>query len=135
VLLITTICTFVYPIIIASLGEPDMAVVVAGYVGFFLLGSVMVAIGIFLSAITTSQITAAVSTLAALFFLNILASFAGDLPDVWYGWALRSISVFSRFDDFSMGIIGFSPVLYFLTIDALFVFLTVRVIEKRRWSE
>ncbi|HOV69106.1 MAG TPA: ABC transporter permease subunit [Clostridia bacterium] len=135
VFLITIFCTFIYPAIIGVLGELDMAVVIAGYVGFFLMGSVMIAIGVFLSSVTTSQLTAAIATLAAIFSIYILDSIIAGMSDSWFSSVLRSISVFSRFNDFTMGIIGLSPIIYFISMSLIFVFLTIRVIEKRRWSE
>ena len=48
---------------------------------------------------------------------------------------LSWFSILSRYADFNRGILGLSPVVYYLSFTALFLFLTVRVIEKRRWSQ
>ena len=131
---ITIVTTFIYPIILAVLGEPDMAVIFAGYLGFFLLGAVMIAVGLLISCLTTSQITAAVATFAAILFLYMADTFTASISTPWLATALEAVSVFSRYNDFTIGIIGLSPMIYFISMSGIFLFLTVRVIERRRWS-
>ena len=131
---ITLVMTFVYPIILASLGEPDMAVIFAGYLGFFFLGAAMIALGVLISTLTTSQVTAAVATFAAILFLYMADSFTSGISLAWVNTALSAVSIFSRYNDFTIGVIGLSPIVYFITVSGIFIFLTVRVIERRRWS-
>ena len=111
-----------------------MAVIFAGYLGFFLLGAVMIAVGLLISCLTTSQITAAVSTFAAILFLYMADTFTASISTPWLATALKAVSVFSRYNDFTIGVIGLSPMIYFISMSGIFLFLTVRVIERRRWS-
>ena len=60
-------------------------------------------------------------------------SIAGFLPG-WAEIALKSISMYSRYSDFSLGILSLFPTVFYISITALFIFLTMRVIEKRRWA-
>jgi ABC-2 type transport system permease protein len=48
---------------------------------------------------------------------------------------LSWFSLMTRYDDFSSGILAISPIVYYLSFTAVFLFLTVRVIERRRWSQ
>ena len=52
----------------------------------------------------------------------------------WISEVLLSISFMARYSEFTSGILNLSNVLYFLSVGVIFNFLTVRVLEKRRWS-
>jgi ABC-2 type transport system permease protein len=46
---------------------------------------------------------------------------------------LAWFSLLKRYNDFSLGILGLSPIVYYISFSGAFVFLTIRMIEKRRW--
>ena len=129
---IAVAATWVYPLILRILGQPDMAVIAGGYIGFIFLGAAMIAVGVLISALTTSQITAAVSTFAAILVLYMADAFAAGIPVKWLSSLVQALSVFSRYNIFTIGVIGLSPVVYFLSVTALFLYLTVRVIRRRQ---
>lgn len=57
--------------------------------------------------------------------------------DLYTGFISKFIawfSVLNRYQDFSMGILSLSPIIYYITFSAAFIFLTIRTLEKRRWS-
>jgi ABC-2 type transport system permease protein len=64
-----------------------------------------------------------------------LADYVSNLVGGFASKVLNWFSILSRYDDFNRGILGLSPVVYYLSFTAVFLFLTVRVIEKRRWSQ
>lgn len=103
-------------------------------VAMLLIGGAFLAIGLFISSLTENQLVAAISTIAILVAL-LLISFANDYIE--WGW-LRTIfnwvSVFSRFSNFTSGIFDFAALLYYISMMAVFLFLSVRVFEKRRWE-
>ena len=125
-------------------GTPAVAETLIGYVGLFLMGLFFVSLGMFMSSITESQVIAAVSTLAIIFFLWFLGQldlafteiFTGTLS--WLGKGLDAflnfISVNNRLYDFTLGTLSAVPLFYFLSLTFLFVFLTVQVVESRRWK-
>jgi hypothetical protein len=92
------------------------------------------AIGLFISALTENQFVAAITTIAiiaALLFISFANSYIGAAPvRVVLSW----ISIFSRFYDFTYGILNFASLLYYASIMFVFLFLTVRVYENRRWA-
>jgi ABC-2 type transport system permease protein len=71
---------------------------------------------------------AAAAVLVLLFVLK-RGFFVGIIGQI-LGW----LSLLKRYNDFSMGIFSLSPVVYYITFAGAFIFFTVRVIEKRRWS-
>jgi len=133
VLFVTLLLNTVYPIVLSIYGSPDAAGILASYIGFFLMGATFMAIGIFISSLTESQVVAAVSTFAVAFVLWLGSRALSTLDVPIVQTLVSSLSIYDRYSSFSNGIIGFSPIIYYLSISGLFVFLTVRVIERRRW--
>jgi len=144
VLLIGTVITTLFLPIMNFYGSPDIAESLIGYLGIFLLGLLFVSLGMFLSSITESQVIAAISTLVVIFFLwfvgNMNLQFSTILTGIfsWLGafldWFMNFISINNRLYDFTLGTLNIVPLFYFISLTALFVFLTVSVIERRRWK-
>jgi ABC-2 type transport system permease protein len=84
---------------------------------------------------TESQVSAAVISFGLNFFLWAIDAIASVVPSAFVAGALSWLSVIQRYDGFTRAQIGFSGVLYFVSFCVVFLFLTVRVIDKRRWSE
>lgn len=121
-------------VLLAKYGDPNALSILTNILGVFLLGAAFIAIGIFLSSLTENQLIAAVSAMgvnAAMLLVSLLA-------DNISGTALRTIvkwfSVLDRFTPFTHQMLDVSAIVYYLSLAAAFLFLTTRVIEKRRWS-
>lgn len=114
--------------------KPQTAILAGSVIGIFLVGSAFIAIGTFVSSLTENQLAAAVSTTGILLAM-LAVGFANKYFDSYavrfvFGW----ISIFNRFQNFNYGIFDFTAVLYYMSISAVFIFLTVRVYERRRWG-
>ena len=121
-------------VLLAKYGEPNAISILTNILGVFLLGAAFIAIGIFLSSLTENQLIAAVSAMgvnAAMLLVSLLA-------DNISGTALRTVvkwfSVLDRFAPFTHQMLDVSAIVYYLSLAAAFLFLTTRVIEKRRWA-
>jgi len=187
VLFLTLVITLIYPVILTTMGSVTWSEVVGGYVGFFLFGAALIAVGLFISSVTDNQVIAAVATFTALLLLWLIDSIIGSLPTdktsglifaavlavaiafIFYmatrnwmvsgglllagllligagyifkpevysglmGKVLSWFSLLSRYNDFSMGIFSLSPIVYYISFSGVFIFLTVRMLEKKRWS-
>ena len=188
VFVLTLLITCIYPIILSFFGNLATWEIVGGYIGFLLLGSAFISIGLFISTLTENQVIAAVITFSALLFMWIIDWVAQGLPtdktsgiifagiivlalgafvyfntrniyvgvattlvgaiiivltyflaDKYFfdGFIVRAFEWFSllkRYEEFQIGILSLSPIAYYITFSAAFVFLTIRVLEKRRWS-
>jgi len=134
VFLLMIVLTFIYPIVLLAFGGTFTVQLVGGYVGFILLGATFISVGVFASSLTENQIVAVVISFVSLLIMWLAGSlstmFGGILSKV-LGW----FSLMTRFEDFSRGILGLSSIIYYLSFIAVFLFLTIRVIEKRRWSQ
>ena len=113
---------------------PVTGELIGNLVGLLLLGAAFIALGTFISALTENQLAAAVVTIAII-FLMLGLGLVNSLIDVyWIRMVLSWISVYSRFGNFQNGLFDFASILYYASICGVFVFLTVRVYEKRRWN-
>lgn len=108
--------------------------VIGCLIGVLLIGAAFVAIGIFISSLTESQLASAIITIAVLGVMVLVGMFAPAINAAPVRAVLNWISVLSRYDNFSLGLFDFSALLYYVSIAGVFVFLTVRVYDKRRWG-
>ena len=117
--------TLYYPLLLILFGHPDLGPMVSGYMGIFLLGTVFLSIGLFASSLTSNQIVAfVISSALVLFFW-----FIGEGADRIF----QLISLSTYFSDFGRGVIDSNGVIYYLSMVMVFLFLTIRSIETRRW--
>ncbi len=123
-----------YAIILAFYTSPDWAVFLSTLLGMLLMGGALIAIDLFISALTESQIIAAVISIGVGLLIYMLDSLTNLISVEWVTRLLNNISFDAHFTNFINGIINLSSVVFFLSVIAIFLFLCVRVFEKRRWS-
>lgn len=126
--------TVVYALILATFAAPEWTVVVGNIFGALILGAALISIGVFISSLTENQLIAAVGSFAVMMFIMMIDGFASLIPVDFISNIILSLSFMSRYEDFVAGILNISNVLFFVSIAVVFIFLTVRVLEKRRWS-
>lgn len=134
IFLVITILSLIYPLIMVYFGGVFTVQLVGGYIGFLLLGSSFVAVGVFASALTENQVVSAIISFVALLIMWMASAFStevGGFIGDFLGW----ISLIARYDIFTRGILGLPEIVYFLLFTSLFLFLTIRVIERRRWVQ
>ncbi len=128
-----SLINLIYIVVVDIFGNLDYGALFTNFVGSILLTGTMMAIAIFISAVTESPIASAAGTLATLFGLMVIDFFAMFMPS-WLGKILMKLTIYSYYDDFTNGILNLVPIVYYISITAVMLFLTVRMIEKRRWS-
>lgn len=117
-------------------GSLDVAVVASTFLGILLLGCLFVSLGCFASALTRSQVTAAMISLVLGLSLFLLALLADRNPAQgnWQAQALASLALVDQMHDFARGVIDTRAVVLYLSLSFFFLFLTLRVVESRRWK-
>ena len=124
--------TLYYVVLLYSFGDPDTGPVLSGYLGLLLYGAAALAIGLLGSSLSSNQIVAAVVGIAILLmlsFVNLIADIVtGIASEVFNGMSMNEHIV-----DFSRGVIDTSSVVFFLSLTAVFLFLSIRSLETRRW--
>lgn len=113
-------------------GHPDLGPILTGFLGLFLIGAAFVAIGLFTSSVTDSQIVAAVLCFVFLILFWIINWISRS--EAWYGKALQYISIYQRFDDFTKGILNLNDVFYYVSFAFVGLFITGIVLQSQRWK-
>ena len=187
VYLLTLAVTLIYVIAIAIFGNLAVWEIFGSYLGFIFLGASYISVGIFISAGTENQFTAALVTFFSLIMVWLIDPISQSLPsdmlsgviaaavlvaglalfiyintrnlyivaaallagaiviaalyfidkDIFQGFIGKFLAWFSlnkRYENFSIGLFKLDSIVYYLSFSGLFIFLTVRLIEKRRWN-
>ncbi len=124
-----------YPIVLAAYGPLDVLLLLCNALGLICLGALYIAVGLFFSACSKHQIIAVLLSFALL----ALATFAshGLAQEIQAGWTrvvLQHFSIRTHFHDFVRGMFDLNHVIFFLSTTALFLYLTVKRLEMRRWQ-
>ncbi len=176
-----------YPVIMSFYGKVSFTSAYGAMLGFFLLGCALIAVGVFMSSLTESQVISAVISFGAMIVIYMMSSISSLIPaassasyiafavvillialivyymtkNYWIAFsvaaalelvlaiffftgssrfeglfsrALGWLSFFARLDNFIYGIFDITSLVYYLSVAAVFVFLTMQSVEKRRWS-
>jgi ABC-2 type transport system permease protein len=114
-------------------GNPDWKPLATGYLGLLLLGSSLIAFGLFISSTTKNQIVAGVLTFALFLMLLLVAWMRDFATGEISSFIIGALSVFEHFDDFSKGVLDTKHVVYYLSIITFGLFLTARSVDSERW--
>ncbi len=131
------VCLAIYIIfgfVLSFFVTPHWAVILCNFFGLFILGAALIAINLFLSSLTESQMIAAISGFAVGLFIYLMDNVASAINISFISTIINKISFLSHYQNFTVGLLSLADLVFFLSVIALFVFLTVRVIEKKRWS-
>ncbi len=116
----------------------DPAVVCSTFVGILLLGGMFLAAGCCASAMTRSQVVAAMATGAfglSFFIVGVLA-YTYDVPvrTSWQAQVLGALNFIDQVHEFSRGVMDTRAIVLYLSLTFVFLFLTLRIVESRRWK-
>ncbi len=128
----TLALTFWYVLMLEWRGNPDMGPLLSGYLGIILYGGAAIAVGLLASSFTSNQIVAAVMSLGILVLLTFLEVAADQVTGVT-STIVGQMGMTTHFDDFIRGVIDTGNIVYYISLTAVFLFLTVRSLETRRW--
>ncbi len=124
------------PLLLRRFGDIPYGECYVAILGYWLFGLTCIAIGTFISSLTESQVIAAVLSFGALFLGYMMSGITGMISSS--GNVLTKIlscyDLTSRMDDFFSGFLDVQAVIYYVSMIALFLFLSVQSIQKRRWS-
>ena len=113
---------------------PVTAEIFSCLIGIVLIGAAFIAIGVFVSSLTENQLAAAVITVAIIAVMLVLDALNQFIDVYAIRFVIDWVSIMSRFGNFTNGMLDFSSVLYYLSITGVFLLLTTRVYDKRRWG-
>ena len=134
---IALVLTFPVWMTVNYLGEPDNGVILATYLGSWLMAGGFMSVGSCLSAATKNQVIAFILTVSVC-FLFVIAGFPmvlDILPEVLPQWVVdtaASLSFLTHYRDISKGVLDLRDVLYFIVFIGCWLFATVIVIELKK---
>ncbi len=125
----------VYQIVVAFFIAPDWLVFLGNFLGLLLFGMALISVGVFVSALTESQVVAALGCFVVELVLILVDVIAGmfstmSLPYKVLNW----LSVYNRYTSFTYGTMDYANVFFFLSVSFVFLFLTALVIDRRRYA-
>ena len=128
------ICT--YPLIMSRFGSVPMGQAYLAILAYFLFGMTAIAIGLFVSSLTESQVIAAVLGFAILFIGYMMSSICSVISSTgnWITKILGCFDLYTHFGEMLNGTLNLVGVVYYVSLTALVLFLTVQSIQKRRYS-
>ena len=126
--------TIVYATVVSFFGAVSWLTVFGNVVGLLLLGAAYIAVGMLISSLTENQVIAAIGGFAAMLVLYLISAIATIIPVDWIAKIFTEFSFAERYSPFTYGVFDFSNVLFFISATVIFLFLTIRVLERRRWS-
>ena len=110
--------------------------VLSTFLGILLLGAMYMALGCFASALTRSQIIAAIISFAggiAMFLLSFIA-ITFSVKTGWQAHLFTYVGLIDQMQDFARGVIDTRPLTFYLSMTFFLLYLTLRVVESRRWK-
>lgn len=111
------------------------AVLFGNIIALLLVGAAFIAIGLFVSSLTENQLSAAIGTIAIIVAFLIIGLLSSLIPNNYpIRFVLDTVSIFGRFSAFTAGYFDFSAIIFYITLAALFLYLTVRVYDRRRYN-
>jgi len=127
------VASLLYPLSLVIVGKPDLGPIYAGYVGFFLLSGYILAVGLFMSSLTASQIVAAITSIVGLLGLW-LVQYLGQIPGLGkWGEAISWWSMMQHHEDFWRGLITFTDVAWYISMIFVTLLAAKQVIASSRW--
>lgn len=134
VFLIAIAGTLAAAVIASFYGKVDWSCVIGNFIGLFLLGMAQISICLFLSSITESQVIAAVLGFAVSLFMLLVDALSYVVNSSLFKSIFEYISFNERYSPFTLGVIEFKNVIFFVSIAGLFLAFSTAVLERKRWN-
>ena len=130
----TVLLSCLYYLPLFGYGEPNVPKAIGCLIAMFLVGGCFIAVGIFMSTLTESTVTACVGTMGVLLAMAGVSIFNSIIDSYAVRSVLSWISVYSRYSNFVYGVFDIAAAVYYMSIAVIFLFLSVRVCERRRYA-
>ena len=127
--------TSLYFLILTPYATLKVAMLFGNIIALLLVGLVYISIGLFVSALTENQLSAAMGTIGIILAFLAVGVIGTLLPTgYWYRFVFDALSIFERFSAFTNGYFPLSSIIYYLSVAGVFVYLTIRAFDRRRYN-
>ena len=124
----------IYGFVMSTFTTISWLPILGNTLGLLLLGAIFVSGGLFVSSLTENQMIAAIGSFFVFFLVLLLDTLINMVPSGLFRDILASISIYTRYAEITTGIFSLSSIIFFISVVVIFLFLTVRVLEKKRWA-
>jgi ABC-2 type transport system permease protein len=125
--------TLIFPLVLAWFGSPDWGVVATSYLALFLVAGAFCAAGLFSSSLTNDQVAAGMAGILLLMPFWLVGSATSLTDDETYRKILEQAALLTHLQGFTKGVVDTADISYFVAFTFVFLFLTFRTLESRRW--
>lgn len=122
-----------YALTLTVLGQPDIGMLICGYLGLVLLGASYVSIGVFASTVSKNQVVAFIIAFTIIFTLWLIDKFLIIMP-VYLVSMLQFLSIDYHFNNIARGVIDSRDLLYYLSLIVFMLSLSKLSLERRKWN-
>lgn len=133
VFVLALVITFIYPLYLKIYSSPDFGPILTGYIGMLLIGASFLAIGLFGSSLSENQLISGVISFSLLLIFWII-DWLGNIFQGAIKVIVQNLSLLQRFNNFQNGILSLNDTIFYLSVIIFFIFLTIIIVDKRRWS-
>ncbi|MBR5241971.1 MAG: ABC transporter permease subunit [Clostridia bacterium] len=124
-----------YFLVLLPYAQVKIATLIGSLIALLLVGAVFIAIGLFVSSLTENQLSAAIGTIAIILVLLAIGLINSLIPsDYAIRFVFDAISIFTRFQNFTNGIFDVASFVYYISVAAVFLYLTMRIYDRRRYN-
>lgn len=134
VFVISLLGTFMIPLILAAYSVSEPWAIFGNYVAIFFAASAFIAIGLFISSFTENQLVSALVSWTVLIGLWLVDMLVANIEVVAVKTVVSWLSVFSRYSGFTYGLFDLSDIVYYISVAAVFIYLTIRMLDKKRYA-
>jgi len=124
----------VYGLIFSLYAPIEWLVLLNGVLGLILHGAALIAIGSLISALTENQVIAAVGAFGVALLVTMLDSVATAMSSQFLRTVFTALSFYEKYYSFSQGLLNIASILFFVSVSGLFLYYTVRSIDRRRYA-
>ncbi len=129
------VLTSLYFLFLIPYATVKLGLLFGNLLALLLVGMVFISIGLYVSSLTENQLAAAVGTIAIILAFLLIGLVSSLLPSsYWLRFVFDFFSIFTRFQGFTNGYFDIASLVYYLSISAIFLYMTVRVYDRRRYS-
>lgn len=132
-MLLAELVSLIYVVILWRLGQPDWGTIFASYLGFTLLVAAALAVGLFASTLSASQMVAGLVAFGLLLLFWVVDWISASVP-AGLGSVLKALSFPGHLVDFLKGLVVTNHIVFYLSAVLLFLYLAAASIAKRTWA-
>ena len=123
-----------YVFVVSFFTNLQIGLIIGCLVGTLLVGFALIAIGVFVSCLTKSSVVAAFGAFGIFMLFIFVGELSSYIPFKWMKDIIDGIAIMARYNNFVMGILSISDILYFISIVVVFLFLAIAMLLKKRWN-